>query len=280
MNTKYRVWVNMMVKNEERWIWYALMAVLPLIDKALVWDTGSTDKTVEIIKTIKDKKIDFYQAGSVNKKTFSQLRQKMLQQTKSDWVLNVAGDEIWPNKPLKKLIKEINKAPESIQTFCVRPINFVGDIRFVHPETFIGQTPLAPKGITGFFSSRVFRRNISGLHISGQYGQEGFYDGQGITIRERQKHVKYLEDIYYWHMTYLPRSSSRNKDKQVMMRGKKRKFEIGLKRPDWIKVPEVFYKTRPDFVPDPFYKMNSWEYTKALIQTPLKRVRRWMVARK
>jgi glycosyltransferase involved in cell wall biosynthesis len=274
MSKKPAIWVNMMIKNEERWIWYALKSVLPFVNKVLVWDTGSTDNSVKIIKTIKSKKINFKQIGNVDKKTFSKARQKMLELTKSDWVFNVAGDEVWPKNPLKSLIKEIRKASKKIQTFCVRPINFVGDIRFVHPETFSGQTPLASKGLKGFFSSRVFRKNIPGLHISGKYGREGFYDNKDRTIRERKKHVKYLPDVYYWHMTYLPRSSSRVKDKQVMMRDKKRKYEIGLRRPDWIEVPEVFYLDRPSIVPCPFYKMGNFAYIRSLVQTPFKKLKR------
>ena len=42
--------VHCIVKNEERWIWYSLMSVLEHSDKIIVYDTGSSDKTIEIIK--------------------------------------------------------------------------------------------------------------------------------------------------------------------------------------------------------------------------------------
>ena len=57
MSKKQFIWANCLIKNEERWVWYALQSVLPYVDKILVWDTGSTDNTVEIIKTIKSNKI-------------------------------------------------------------------------------------------------------------------------------------------------------------------------------------------------------------------------------
>ena len=47
-----KVWAHTLVKNEERYIWYAVMSVIDWVDKILIWDTGSTDKTVEIIKEI------------------------------------------------------------------------------------------------------------------------------------------------------------------------------------------------------------------------------------
>jgi len=274
MRKKPSIWVDCLVKNEERWLWYALNSVLPYIDKILVWDTGSTDKTIEIIKSIKNKKIDFRQIGKVNKETYGQIRQKMLTETKSDWVFILDGDEIWPQESLTRLIKEIKIVSSNIQSFCVRPINFVGDIRFIHPETFLGKTPYGPKGFKGFFSTRLFRRDISGLHIAGPYGEESFYDENNITIRKRKENVRYLSNVYYWHMSYLPRSSSRAKDKEVMMRKKKRQYEIGIKRPDWVKIPEAFYLPRPKFISSPFYKMNKFEYLKAIIQTPLKKIKR------
>jgi len=271
---KNTIWVNTLVKNEERWIWYGLKSVLSFVDKIMVWDTGSTDRTVEIIKKIKSSKIDFEEKGSVTKKEYGNLRQQMLDKTKSDWVFVLDGDEIWPKPPLVQLIKEVKTTSERTDGFCVRPINFVGDIRFVHPDTFQGQTPHGPKGLKGFFSTRIFRRTIKGLHVQKEYGKESFRDYTGKTIRERVGRIKYLPKIYYWHMSYLPRSSSDKKDKQVMMRKRKRKFELGIKRPRWVEIPEVFYQKRPKITADPFYKMNLYEYFKALLQTPLKKIKR------
>lgn len=274
MKNKNIIWVNCLVKNEERWIWYALQSVLSYVDRIIVWDSGSTDKTQGIIKTINSPKIEFKEIGEVNKEDYGKVRQEMLLKTKSDWVLILDGDEIWPKDSLTGLIKEINFAFKTIESFCVRPINFVGDIRYIHAETLSGQTPHGIQGLKGFFSTRVFRRDIPGLHINGPYGKESFFDSRDTTLRERTEKVKYLPKIYYWHMSYLPRSSSKSQDKEVMMRDKKRKYEIGMPRPSWIKIPEVFYLKRPFMVPDPFYKMTTGEYLKALVQTPLKRLKR------
>jgi glycosyltransferase involved in cell wall biosynthesis len=268
------VWANSLVKNEEQWIWYSLKSILPFVDRAIVWDTGSTDKTVEIVKTIKSKKISFKKIGSVTKQKYGKIRQQMLEQAKSDWVFIVDGDEIWPEKCIVKLMRNIREASQTINTFCVKPINFVGDIRFVHPEVFLGQTPHGPKGLKGFYSNRAFRRDIEGLYAAGDYGKEGFYDSSKKILLANKKQVKFLTDVYYWHMSYLPRSSSRTNDRQVMMRDKKRKFEIGIPRPSWVEIPKVFYLKRPEIASDPFYKMNQWQYFKALIQTPLKKVKR------
>ena len=49
--------VHCVVKNEEKWIWFAIESIRDIAKEIIIYDTGSTDNTVEIIKTIKDKKI-------------------------------------------------------------------------------------------------------------------------------------------------------------------------------------------------------------------------------
>ena len=48
-----KIWANTVVHNEENFIWFAIMSVVDYVDKVLVYDTGSTDQTVSIIKEIK-----------------------------------------------------------------------------------------------------------------------------------------------------------------------------------------------------------------------------------
>ena len=50
---------HMIVQNEEQWVWYAIHSVLPFVEKLFIYDTGSTDKTVSLISSIKSKKIAF-----------------------------------------------------------------------------------------------------------------------------------------------------------------------------------------------------------------------------
>src|SRR3989338_6982361 len=79
---KSNLTIHCVVKNEERWILYALKSILDIADEILIFDTGSTDKTVEIIKTIKTKK---------------ELAANLKSVTKSDWGIvvrawNLVGD--------------------------------------------------------------------------------------------------------------------------------------------------------------------------------------------
>jgi len=54
---KFKIVVHCLVKNEENFIWYAINSVLPFVDKIMIWDNDSTDKTIEIIKSIHSPKI-------------------------------------------------------------------------------------------------------------------------------------------------------------------------------------------------------------------------------
>ena len=94
-----KIWVNTLVRNEERYVWYAVMSVIDYVDKVLIWDTGSKDNTVKIIKEIErryPKKVIFNQVQQKDMEGFgdiSDLRQRMLEETKGDWVILVDGDK-------------------------------------------------------------------------------------------------------------------------------------------------------------------------------------------
>jgi len=84
-----------LVKNEEYYIKYAILSVLPYVDKMIIFDTGSTDATVEIIKNIISKpyyrkKVIFKECGEVDKQGHTDLRNEMVSLTKTDWFMFLA----------------------------------------------------------------------------------------------------------------------------------------------------------------------------------------------
>ena len=101
LNRKYSktLTAHMMLCNEERWCWYAIMSVINYVDHMIIYDTGSTDNTVKIIKEIlqipqyKDKVI-FEEKGKVEREEFVRLRDEMVQRTKDDYFMIVDGDEV------------------------------------------------------------------------------------------------------------------------------------------------------------------------------------------
>ena len=123
---KSNLTVHCVIKNEERWIWFAINSILDIAGEVLIYDTGSADKTVEIVKTIKSKKIIFEEKGEVNAKGLTQLRREQLKRTKTEWFLILDGDEVWMQETKKELIKKIKSADKSDWGIVVRALEFVG----------------------------------------------------------------------------------------------------------------------------------------------------------
>ena len=49
------IYAHTLVKNEARWLWFSVTSVINYIDKLLLWDTGSTDGTLEVVEELKKK---------------------------------------------------------------------------------------------------------------------------------------------------------------------------------------------------------------------------------
>jgi len=271
MKRKKTIWANCLVRNEDRWVWFAVMSVIERVDKILIWDTGSTDKTVEIIKSIKSPKIEFKEYGPVTRENYPEARQAMLEATCADWMFLIDGDEIWRKDDIKEVVEAINQKGEEAESVVVRTINLVGDI-YHYQEEEAGKYEIA--GRKGHLNLRAMNMRIPGLHAAGVHGQQGYFDADNKPIQERDPKKILFLPVSYFHATHLSRSSKTGKDKEVPTRAEKRKYEIGLTFPKNIKYPEVFSLKRPEIVPDPWVKMTKMEWFRAAVQTPLKKIRR------
>ncbi len=269
---KTQIIAHSLVKNEERFIYYSLKSVLPFVDKIMVWDTGSTDKTVEIIKSIKSDKIDFQQKESVDPHTFTQMRNQMLEKTpeKYTWLMLLDGDEVWPHDTLKKITDFAVNSPD-YESIVLRTHNLVGDIYHRLPES-AGNYSLA--GRQGHLSLRFMNlKTIPGLNVSRPHGQQGYFDKNGTLVQDRNPQKIKFFDLFYHHATHLQRSSSRVEDKKVIKRPGKYKYELGEKIPDQ-DIPQVFFENKPPQVPDVTPKAPLSFWIIAALLTPLRRLKR------
>lgn len=260
-----KIWANTVVNNEENFIWFAIMSVVDFVDKILVWDTGSTDKTVEIIKEIrkiKGEKIDFKEVGSVDKDQFTNMRQAMLDQSNCDWILILDGDEVWWESSTKKLMDTINKKDDKLDAMAVPFYNLVGDI-FHYQGEKAGRYQIL--GRKGHINLRVINRKIPGLHVNLPYGKEGYYDGENRPVQERDGVV--FVDAPYLHATHLERSSQKRVPNKV-------KFELGSKFPEDFIFPEVFYQPTPKIIPSPWKKMSLGVFIKSAVLTLPRKIKR------
>lgn len=267
-----KVWAHTIVKNEERYVWFAVMSVINHVDKLLVYDTGSTDKTVEIIKLIQKEfpeKIIFREAGEVDINEFTDVRQEMLERTKADWVWILDADEVWWDGMAAVHRKLMTRKLESIVVYYH---NLIGDIYHIQPAS-AGRYRIDNK--EGHLTIRAMNMSIPGLCVSKPHGVQGFYDGSGTPVQERSRERRlHLEGISYLHFTHLVRSRGVVEDKKVPKRAKKYKRELGRPLPFDFFYPEVFFWKRPEIVPSPWVKRSIGYELQAGILEPLRRLKR------
>lgn len=260
-----KIFANTIVNNEENFIWFAIMSVVDYVDKVLVYDTGSTDHTLEIIKEIakiKRDKIEFKELGPVDKDEFTRLRQKMLDESNCDWILVLDGDEIWWEESIKRIYEEIDKNGDKVEGIVVPMVVPVGDIYHLQDHS-AGRYEIAGK--KGHYSLKAINKKISGLHVSNPYGQEGYFDGNNTPIQKKEGII--LIDTPILHVTHLKRSSSKEKQNKF-------KYEIGKMVKSNFKFPEVFYKEYPAVIPSPWIKVSGVTAIKASLLTPLRMFKR------
>lgn len=262
------IWANCIVHNEENFIWFTLMSVVDFVDKILVWDTGSDDRTVEIIKEvkkIKGDKIIFKEAGKVNINQFTKMRQQMLEESDCDWLLVLDGDEIWWKDSVEKLRDTINKKGKEITGIVVPMIVPVGDIYHMQEEEAGRYNLLGKKG---HYNLRAFSRKIPGLHTAFPYGTESYLNGYGELVQE-MKNIIFL-DAPYLHVTHLKRSNS----KRIF---EKYKYELGEQVSKNFRFPEVLYQKYPKTVSSPWSKISGFNLVIAKILTPFRKIKRRLI---
>jgi len=244
------------VKNEDQFVEYAILSVLPYLDKLLIYDTGSKDNTVEIIRNIRSEKIYFEEKGPVTPEELVNLREEQIAKTKTEFFMLVDGDEIWPRSNIQKFLTDLKNMPkEKVAVYCLTR-NAVGDIYHYLPES-AGSYRF--QGKRGYFSMRGFR-NVKGLTVSGIYPLET-YKYQGRSLNDWGEKLNFC-DTWYLHLTHLCRSSS----PQRVAGFRLQKLEKGLiMKGD--EIPEVFQNNLPPRR-SPLYELG------ASIITPLKCLRR------
>ena len=260
---------HMVVKNEDRWVWFAINSVLPYVDAMLITDTGSTDKTVEIINSITSPKIIFTQIHTRTREDITRARQSQIDATKTKWFWIVDGDEIYTDQCAKEVVKAINVEHNS--AVVVRRLDLLGDIYHQQAES-IGAYEMF--GETGHLLIRLLNKDLlSDLSVKGKYPQESYYYKDDKCVNDLGRGDVYLTKHALYHAMYLRRSGL-GRNLTMFNRGKY-KIETGLKIKG--EYPSVFSKPRPQFVPDPFAVRGlSYELLARLI-TPIKQLKRKLI---
>ena len=135
---KNKVTAHMIVKNEDIWVWFAVQAILDSMEKIIIYDTGSTDKTLEIVDTFKSDKIQLIKMSPLKDgedfyEKFTKCKNEMIEMTTTPWWLCVDGDEIYSNS-INEMVNKLHEIPEEYTVLSVRMKYFVEHLHRVSAE--------------------------------------------------------------------------------------------------------------------------------------------------
>lgn len=264
------IWAHTLVKNEERYLWFSVASVVNFVDKVLIWDTGSTDKTVEIITQLQKKypgKIEFKETGGAGRVRLAQLRQEMLDASDCDWILVLDGDEVWWEDSIRKLIATILVKGGDLHSIVTPYVSMVGDI-YHRRSDLTGRYEIGEH--TGHINLRAINRKTPGLHVEKPYGKEGYFNDQSVALQDESPERREFINAPYMHFSHLRRSNRVN----VIDRLKKYKHEIGEPLPLDYYYPEVFFRPGPLLASDIWRPMSFSFKLHSYLETPFKMIKR------
>ena len=251
------VTTHTLVYNEDRWIYFSLLSVIDYVDRMIIYDTGSTDKTADIIRYVMNlkseyaQKIYFEEKGRADRARLGLLRQEMVEKTDTDYFMVLDGDEIYWKKTIEEMLSIINES-EDVMIVATPFINCARDVRHYRNARRDAYPVL---GLNSAVAVRMYSMSIPGIHSAGIYGVEGFRDKDGRILSKYYKTV--LQNEKYFHTSYIQRSSRQYADLKAYSRISKLVPAYDYKFPADYQYPEVFYVSRPDFVLPPFYKESA-----------------------
>lgn len=266
---KAGITAHMVVKNEDIFIWYAISSIIDFASQIIIYDTGSKDHTVDIIKSFKSKKISFEEKGPVNSRELTTLRQEQIDKTKTDWIWVVDGDEIYPEITIKEIMHYLKE--NKFEGGVVRRFDLLGDIYHYQSED-VGEYNLF--GQKGHLVLRLInKKKIPSLQMKGSYPYEGYYDKEGTPLINHPKENFFITQNRLFHAMYLKRSTLGSSLENTLHRNKY-KIEKGYPFSATEQFPDVFFRPKPNLVTDVILPRNNQYELIASFLTPIKKAKR------
>lgn len=129
----------MIVKNEEKFLKDCLDKALPLVDEAIIVDTGSTDATLDILDSYGEKVIvrNFEWVND-----FSAARNYSLDGAKGDWILILDADEMlcFNHNDLRQFLEQTSQKILNIPIYSLNDNN-LPTFSAEMPRLFVNNTP-------------------------------------------------------------------------------------------------------------------------------------------
>jgi hypothetical protein len=223
-----------MVRNEEYWIWYSLTSVHPHVDEMLVFDNFSEDRTVDVVRGmghIADKVRLFERFGGASEQSNREMMLEIARRTGATHVLFLDGDEIHVGDNLA-LCRRLLEVHEHRPHLADPPANhgraedptptdgvLVKNIGFkpVHPG-FAGPGTCRPHDLVqpdtdhSCYNFAIRIASLRELRGNGkEWGLHGYLETGDVYIQS-SPHTIWLPGLWYYHMSWHPRSSVRRQD--------------------------------------------------------------------
>ncbi|MFT4553398.1 MAG: glycosyltransferase involved in cell wall biosynthesis [Chlamydiales bacterium] len=122
MNSQSPLTLCLIVKNESRFLEKCVRSVDSIVSKIVIVDTGSTDDTLEIARSLTP---DVMEVPFKN--NFSEARNYALQFVDTPWVLYLDADECFEKKEAEALLQVAQSSPSNISGYRVWRYNFFGN---------------------------------------------------------------------------------------------------------------------------------------------------------
>jgi glycosyltransferase involved in cell wall biosynthesis len=183
--------VAMIVKNEEQFIKKVIQNVQPVADEIVITDTGSTDKTLDIIKKFKVRLLHYKWDGDEAK-----ARNFCLSQCKKDWILCIDADEFIDKNNYPEICKLISNKDRYIAYRIVLRHYFDPQINFKNLYQWKGSYILHT-------IIRIFK-NKEGIFFS-----KPLYTSVDESLRDRLDEIGNTNIVFH-HLDIL-----RNKQKKI-----------------------------------------------------------------
>jgi GT2 family glycosyltransferase len=118
----------LIVKDEEEMLLACLESIADVVDEIIVYDTGSTDRTVEIARAAGARVIEGYWDDS-----FARARNAALKQACGDWILSIDADEVLlcDTGAVRKTLMERSSGIEAY-LIAIENLHGAGNARSVH----------------------------------------------------------------------------------------------------------------------------------------------------
>lgn len=227
-----------LTSNDVYWLPYVLDNLAGLFGRYVIYDVGSTDGTIDVIKHFasnEDAEVVVEELPMVEPKAQLAYRNAMIAEARSDYYLLVDGDEVWPTVSFQLLFSEFPHFVKSGKLFgIVNRIEVCDDLKHAwNPDKF---TP----------HHRLYHRTAlwRGTH-PGEYSDPEQKPANEYRFDE-------LVSVYHFHALtrspmdkMVPRRLQR-RAKKTYTPGTKKSFDLFADLPELQKPPRGGFEVSPE----------------------------------